>query len=111
MKVSEQLMLIAKGYSKKEIEALKAQELEELQAESEKKEDPKEEPKEDPKQDPKEEPDYKALYEEQLKKNQETAKNLQDLQKKNSRADISDELSKMESEAQKSLEDLARSFM
>ena len=105
MKVSEQLMLIAKGYSKKEIEALKAQELEELQAESETK-DSKEESK-----DSKEEPDYKALYEEQLKKNQETAKNLQDLQKQNSRADISDELSKMESEAQKSLEDLARSFM
>ena len=56
MTVKEQLMLISKGYTREEINAMKEAEKLENQPKEEPKLEPKEEPKVEPKEEPKEEP-------------------------------------------------------
>ena len=101
MKVSEKLMLISKGYSKKEIQELEKQEAEEIE-ESAKEPEPVKEEKTEPEKEP--ETDYKKLYE-------ESQKALFEAQKNNSRADISEDLNKKQQEADESLKKLVQSFM
>ena len=64
MTVKEQLMLLTKGYSKSEIDALKeAEKLENQSPKDEPKEEPKDEPKDEPKEEPKDEPKEEPKYE------------------------------------------------
>ena len=80
MKVSEQLLLLSKGYTRKEIEALKEQEAKEME-ESVKDQEP--EKVEEPKKDPEPETDYKKLYDELKAQTQKNEADLKELQKAN----------------------------
>ena len=106
MKVSEKLMLISKGYSKKEIQELEKQEAEEL--ENENKEDPAPAPDPVPE---KEEPDYKKMFEELKAQSDKNEADLKELQKKNRTEDVSEEIQKKQQEANDSLLSLVRSYM
>ena len=108
MKVSEQLLLLSKGYTRKEIEALKEQEAKELE-ESSKDPEPEKEDKKDP--EPEKEPDYKKLYDELKAQTQKNEADLKELQKANRDSDISEQLQKAKEEQDKSLLDLVRSYM
>ena len=108
MKVSEQLLLLSKGYTRKEIEALKEQEAKELE---ESVKDPEPEKVEEPKKDPEPETDYKKLYDELKAQTQKNEADLKELQKANRDSDISDQLQKAKEEQDKSLLDLVRSYM
>ena len=98
MKVSEQLLLLSKGYTRKEIEALKEQEAKELEESSKEPE-------------PEKEPDYKKLYDELKAHTQKNEADLKELQKANRDSDISEQLQKAKEEQDKSLLDLVRSYM
>ena len=81
--LKDTLALLAKGYSKKEIDALAA-------IDDEKEANPEPDPVPEtppPAQEPETpadtEPDYKALYEEQLKQSQESLEKLKKLQEQN----------------------------
>ena len=100
MKVSEQLLLLSKGYTRKEIEALKEQEAKELE-ESVKDPEPEKEP----------ETDYKKLYDELKAQTEKNEADLKELQKANRDSDISEQLQKAKEEQDKSLLDLVRSYM
>ena len=110
--LKDTLTLLAKGYSKKEIDALAS--IDEKAAEEQ--EAPKETPapapevsrEETPAQ---EEPDYKALYEEQLKKNEEAAAKITKLQQDNIHKDSAPAMEQTKKEQQDSLNNLIRSFM
>ena len=108
MKVSEQLLLLSKGYTRKEIEALKEQEAKELEDSTK---DPEPEKVEDPKKDPEPETDYKKLYDELKAQTEKNEADLKELQKANRDSDISDQLQKAKEEQDKSLLDLVRSYM
>ena len=83
MTVKEQLMLLTKGYSKSEIDALK--EAEKLENQS-----PKDEPKEEPKDEPKEEPKYEPPAEDPRdNKIKEMEEEIKRLQSDNAHRDIS----------------------
>ena len=110
------LALLAKGYSKKEIDELAAidEEQEKKDPEPEKKDpEPKEDPEPEkkdpePKEDP--EPDYKKLYEDLLKDNQEKDKQIKEIQKDNINSDSLPELEKQYEEELNSLNDAFKSF-
>ena len=106
MKVSEQLLLLSKGYTRKEIEALKEQEAKELEESAK---DP--EPEKEEKKDPEPETDYKKLYDELKAQTQKNEADLKELQKANRDSDISEQLQKAKEEQDKSLLDLVRSYM
>ena len=106
MKVSEQLLLLSKGYTRKEIEALKEQEAKELEESSK---DPEPEKKPEPEKEP--ETDYKKLYDELKAQTQKNEADLKELQKANRDSDISEQLQKAKEEQDKSLLDLVRSYM
>ena len=106
MKVSEKLMRISKGYSKKEIQELEKQEMEEL--ENEKQDDPA--PAPDP-EEKKEEPDYKKMFEELKAQSDKNEADLKELQKKNRSEDVSEVIQKKQQEANDSLLSLVRSYM
>lgn len=111
MKFSEQMLLITKGYSKKEIDELKRMEAEELEASQEAEEAP-DQPDTTPDQSSEEpEPDYKKLYEELLAKNEQTEKDLKDIQVKNTKENLAPSAEEFEKEQEKTLADIARSFM
>ena len=113
--LKETLSLLAAGYKKKDIEAMIAAEEEE-----DKKEAPAPDPLPDPDKkaqddaDAKEsnpEPDYKALYEELLKKNQESEEKIKKIQQDNIHKDstpAADEAKQKEAEI---LTNLVRSYM
>lgn len=88
MKFSEQMTLIAKGYSKKEIDELKKLEAEEIAAAAAAEEEQKQEPdqKEEADDTTKEEPDYKNLYTELHEKYTKLEKDMKDIQKANTKA-------------------------
>ena len=109
--LKETLSLLAAGYKKKDIEALAAiddemeQIAEEVQppvitdsapAPVEKKED---------------EPDYKAMYEELLKKNQETEAKVTKLQQDNIHTNSAPMAAEAREKEQQALTDLVRGFM
>ena len=102
--LKDTLTLLAKGYSKKEIDEMLL--LDEAAQETEQKDDAAKNEKQDPEPEKKEEPekDYKKLYE-------ESQKALFEAQKNNSRADISEDLNKKQQEADESLKKLVQSFM
>lgn len=111
--LKDTLALLAKGYSKKEIDALAAIDDEaEKEAEAP---DPETEDKKAPDdaaaKESNQEPDYKKLYEELLEKNQKTEAIVTKLQQDNVHKDstpLSDEDKKKQDE---SLHELFRSFM
>lgn len=110
MKFSEQMMLIAKGYSKKEIDELKRMEAEE-QAET-----PEEAPEEAPEvqEESKEveaEPDYKKLYEDLQAKYEKTEQDLKDVQAKNIKENAAPAQEQKMQEQSDALANIARSFM
>ena len=112
--LKDTLALLAKGYTKKDIEALA------LIDEENNNQDPEPAPvvpapiitdskPESEEKDP--EPDYKSLYEDLLKKNQETENIVKKIQQNNvhkNSAPLSEEAKKKEAEA---LTNLVRSFM
>ena len=106
--LKDTLALIAKGYSKKEIDALAAidEELEQVAEETAVPEAPA--PVEDKKE---EEPDYKTMYEELLKKNQETEAIVTKLQQDNIHTNSAPAAAEAREKEQQALTDLVRGFM
>lgn len=120
--LKDTLALLAKGYSKKEIDALAA-----VDEENEKKQVvPSEPPKEpepvpadppaaapapvpDDKKEP--EPDYKKLYEEQLQKTKEAEEKTKKLQQNNVHANSAGTADDAKNKEQDALTNLVRSFM
>ena len=106
--LKDTLALLAKGYSKKEIDALAAVD-EENEANPAPDPVPETPP---PAPDPAApaEPDYKQLYEEQLKKNKEQDEQIKKIQKKNINTNSLPDLEIERQKAQDSLIDSLRSF-
>ena len=104
--LKDTLALIAKGYSKKEIDALAAidEELEQVTEEVKVPEAPVEEEKEA-------EPDYKAMYEDLLKKYQETEAKVTKLQQDNIHTNSAPAAAEAREKEQQALTDLVRGFM
>lgn len=114
--LKDTLTLLAKGYSKKEIDALAAADEEQDKDPApapapvpEPEPAPAPEPVPDDKTDP--EPDYKKMYEDLKKENDETKEKLTKLQQKNVHADSTPDSDKQKEEQAKSLTDLVRGFM
>lgn len=101
------MALLAKGYSKKEIDALAAvdDEIEKEEAEKKEVKDPEPKPEE---KDP--EPDYKKLYEDLLNENKQKDEQIKEIQKDNIHENVLPELEKTYEEEQASLVDAIRSF-
>lgn len=110
MKFSEQMLLITKGYSKKEIQELKDMEAKELEAAMTEEASAEEESvKEDAEHT--EEPDYKKLYEELLAKHEKTEEDLKDIRDKNIRANAAPAAEAIQKQQEDALASIARSFM
>lgn len=114
MKFSEQMTLIAKGYSKKEIDELKKLEAEEIAAneaaakdEQEKSLDQTNEADDTQKE---EEPDYKNLYTELQEKYTKLEKDMKDIQKANTKANAAP-AAKDDINEEDTLINIARQFM
>lgn len=106
--LKETLSLLAAGYKKKDIEALAAIDEEQEQQEEQPAPDPEPEKKEDEKEP---EPDYKTMYEDLLKKNQETENKINKIQQDNIHKDSAPNTEKEKKEQEESLHTLFRSFM
>ena len=106
--LKETLSLLAAGYKKKDIEALAAidDELEQVSEEAAAPEVPA--PVEDKKE---AEPDYKAMYEDLLKKNQETEAKVTKLQQDNIHTNSAPIAAEAREKEQQALTDLVRGFM
>lgn len=109
MKFSEQMLLITKGYSKKEIQELKDMEAEELKASMTEEAPDEESVKEVAKTE--EEPDYKKLYEELLAKHEKTEEDLKDIRDKNIRSNAAPAAEDIKKKQEDTLVSIARSFM
>lgn len=114
--LKETLALLAAGYKKKEIEALAEIDLEEVQpeqpaAQTEDKKDPDPATGQAQSKDPDPEPDYKSLYEDLLKKNQETEAKVTKLQQDNVHEDSGPSAEMARKKESEALETLVRSFM
>ena len=107
--LKETLSLLAAGYKKKDIEALAAideeQEKEEAPAPAPVPEQPKNEKQEN------DEPDYKALYEELKKKNEESQAKITKLQQDNIHADSAPAVEEQRQQQQDDLLSMVRTFM
>lgn len=108
MKFSEQMLLITKGYSKKEIQELKDMEAEELKAAIQEEAPEEGSVKEDAKA---EEPDYKKLYEELKLKHEKTEEDLKDIRDKNIRSNAAPAAEDIKQKQEDTLVSIARSFM
>ena len=106
------MALLAKGYSKKEIDALAAVDDELEKEEAEKKEEVKDpEPKPEKKEEKKDpEPDYKKLYEDLLKANKEKDEQIKEIQKDNINENVLPELEEKYLEETNSLNKAFKSF-
>lgn len=107
--LKDTLALIAKGYSKKEIDELAA--LDDQKAQEVVKDAEENKPEEKPAEEKREEPDYKEMYEALLKEKEEADKKVTALQQENvheNSAPLADEAKKAQ---QESLNSLVRSFM
>lgn len=111
MKFSEQMLLISKGYSKKEIQELKDLEASELEAEKTKEEAPEEKTVTEDAKQKEEEPDYKKLYEDLLAKHEKTEEDLKDIQDKNTRTNAAPAAEDINKQQEDALASIARSFM
>lgn len=116
--LKDTLTLLAKGYSKKEIDALASIDEKEAQEQEAPKETPAPAPEVSQEETPAaDEPDYKALYEEQLKKNEELEQansekedKIKKIQKNNTNENSLPDLEVMKEANQASLIDAFRSF-
>ena len=104
--LKDTLSLLAKGYTKKEIDELAA--IDE-QAQQEEVKEPA--PVEEKTEEKEEEPDYKTMYEELLKKNEETEAKVTKLQQDNVHENSAGAAAEAKAQEEKSLNDLVRSFM
>ena len=111
--LKDTLSLLAKGYSKKDIEALAAIDEEHPDTNTTPAPVPDEKPASDPvpQAEKPEEPDYKAMYEELLKKSKETEAKVTKLQQDNVHKDSAPASAEAKQKEQESLEGLFRSFM
>ena len=109
--LKDTLALLAKGYSKKEIDALAAVDEEHEQEEISKNENQEKEEKPAPVEEKKDEPDYKAMYEELLEKNKKTEETIKKIQKDNINSDSSPAAEEQLKAQQESLTNLVRGFM
>lgn len=116
--LKDTLALIAKGYSKKEIDALAA--IDEEQEAPEKDEAPSANP--EPVEDKKapedaaakesiQEPDYKSMYEELLEKNKQTEAKVTKLQQANVHTDSAPASEEIKKKQEEDLQSLFRSYM
>lgn len=111
------LALRAAGYSKKEIDALAAIDEENEKAEAEKKdpepdpvpETPPPAPEPETPADP--EPDYKAMYEDLMKKNQESLEKLKKLQEQNVHKNMAPDAAAQLEKQTNDLLSMVRSYM
>lgn len=110
--LKDTLALLAKGYSKKEIDALAAvdEENEKVPEIKEEKSEHISETKEEIEK-KQEEPDYKAMYEELLAKNKESEAKITKLQKDNIHKDSSEISYEEKKKEEESLQALVRGFM
>lgn len=106
--LKDTLALLAKGYSKKEIDALAAVDEENEAEQKEETPAPAPAPVEEKKE---EEPDYKAMYEELLAKNKESEAKITKLQKDNIHKDSSEISYEEKKKEEESLQALVRGFM
>lgn len=106
--LKETLSLLAAGYKKKDIEALAAIDEEQDQKEEQPAPDPEPEKKEEEKEI---EPDYKTMYEELLKKNQETENKINKIQQDNIHKDSAPAAAEAKAKEAESLTNMVRSFM
>ncbi len=110
--LKDTLSLLAKGYSKKEIDALAAVDEEmEQKAEESVKHEKQEKEIPAPVEEKTEEPDYKTMYEELLKKNKETEETIKKIQKENVNSDSTPATEELLKKQQEDLSNLVRSFM
>lgn len=106
--LKDTLALLAKGYSKKEIDALAAVDEENEAEQKEEAPAPAPAPVEEKKE---EEPDYKAMYEDLLAKNKESEAKITKLQKDNIHKDSSEISYEEKKKEEESLQALVRGFM
>ena len=106
--LKETLSLLAAGYKKKDIEALAAIDEEQDQKEEQPAPDSEPEKKEEDKEP---EPDYKTMYEELLKKNQETENKINKIQQDNIHKDSAPAAAEAKAKEAESLTNMVRSFM
>ena len=106
--LKETLSLLAAGYKKKDIEALAAIDEEQDQKEEQPAPDSELEKKEEDKEP---EPDYKTMYEELLKKNQETENKINKIQQDNIHKDSAPAAAEAKAKEAESLTNMVRSFM
>ena len=112
--LKDTLALLAKGYSKKEIDELAAideQTAEEQKIEESAKNEKQETEEKAPEEEKEPEPDYKTMYEDLLKKNQETEAKVTKLQQDNIHENSAPAAAEAKAKEQESLNDLVRSFM
>ena len=107
--LKETLSLLAAGYKKKDIEALAA--IDEEQDQKEEQPAPDQAPVVEEKEDKDPEPDYKTMYEELLKKNQETENKINKIQQDNIHKDSAPDAAKAKEKEAESLANMVRSFM
>lgn len=113
MKFSEQMTLIAKGYSKKEIDELKKLEAEELAANEAAAEESKETPDPESKSDDatEDKPDYEKLYNELNTKYSELENTLKDIQKAKTKENAAPAADQAIKEQEDALVNIAKAFM
>ena len=115
MKFSEQMTLIAKGYSKKEIDELKRLEAEELAADQAAAADDKFDEAQDQKNEaddtPEDKPDYEKLYNELNEKYTKLESDLKDIQKAKVKENAAPAAGTAIKDDNEVLSDIARSFM
>ena len=112
--LKDTLALLAKGYSKKEIDALAA-----IDEDESKQENQPDVPAEDkaPDSDPgqaqekEQEPDYKRMYEDLLEKNKKTEEKLKKAQQDNIHQDSTPASEEIKRQQEESLTNLVRGFM
>ena len=107
--LKDTLALLAKGYSKKEIDALAA--IDEEADSSKEAEAPAPDPVPAAPAAASDEPDYKAMYEELQKKNKETEETLKKIQQKNIHENLAPAVAEQRKAEADALTDLVRGFM
>ena len=111
--LKDTLALLAKGYSKKEIDALAAIDEESNQEDQPVVPDEDKAPVPDPgqAQEQEQEPDYKSMYEELLEKNKKTEEKLKKAQQDNIHQDSTPASEEIKRQQEESLTNLVRGFM
>lgn len=112
--LADTLKLLAAGYKKKDIEALASIDETPIEQEQDLNITSSVQPSEDPApapEDKEEEPDYKKLYDDLVKKNQEAEDKIKKLQQDNVHGNSAPAAAEAKEKQQASLNDLVRSFM